>query len=205
MYVDIDESYEQICEMKITRSKDSASIVNKFARKPQGIIVQDSYNNPFFPIQPKPRVDSAKMDLREVYKRFHELYGEEKALYLPWHFCVELVGNQYYVFNTRPLDMKFPITNNEAKKLPTSPNWDVVANLFFDDNIFDISDAIHVCIIGDTNYDVYTKRTYEVVGRSCINPTVRQYKLPSGLYQRIFGFNLGKRFNLDYITKFIRK
>jgi len=48
---------------RVDASKDHPSISNKFKPRPLGILIEDSYNNPFFPIRPMPRVDSAKIDL----------------------------------------------------------------------------------------------------------------------------------------------
>lgn len=192
-------------EERVDVTKDEASRANKFTTKPQGILVQDSYNNPFFPVRPRPRVDTAKLDLAPLFRRYRELYLRRNSFFLPWHYCIEMVDDRYYVFNTRPLDMKFPITNNDAKKRKQSENWDNITQLFFEENIFDISEAIHVCIVGDSNVDVYTNKTYELIGRTCVVPVLRMYRLPFGLYQRTFALNLGKRFNMDLMSKFVKK
>ena len=205
MYISFKDTLKLINEdYKVDSVKDAASKSNKFTIKPQGILMQDSFNNPFFPIQPRPRIDTSKLDLTEVFQRFRELYSQQKSLFLPFHFCVELVQDRYYVFNTRPLDMKFPITSNFAKSQITSDKWDEVTKMFFKENIFDISEAIHVCVIGCSNTDVYTQRIYEIIGRTCILPIVRQHRLPGALYQRVFPLNMGKRFNFDLLSKFIR-
>jgi len=190
---------------RVMSSKDAASNANKFVTRPQGILIQDSYNNPFFPIRPTPRLDTSKIDILEVHRRYREKHSKQKSIFLPWHFCVEMVQDRFYVFNTRPLDMKFPINSLQASQRDEVKNWDDVTKLFMKEAIYDIDDAIHVCIIGDTNLDVYTRKIYEMIGRTCIIPTLRQYRLPGGLYQRVFGLNLGSRFNMDYVAKFIRK
>jgi hypothetical protein len=69
------------------------------------------------------------------------------------------------------------------------------------DKIFDISEAIHICIIGDSNVDIYTKKIYELIGRTCIVPYVRYFKIPQGVFQRLFPLNIGRKFNIDYISK----
>jgi len=205
--VPLNETFELLQEKsdRVSTARDAASNTNKFITRPQGVLVQDSYNNPFFPIRPKPRLDTSKMDLKEVHLRYRELHSRTKSLFLPWHFCVEMVQDRYYVFNTRPLDMKFPIDSLLASSRDESKNWDEITKMFMTDKIYDINEAIHVCVVGDSNLDVYTRKIYEIIGRSCIVPTLRQYKLPGGLFQRVFGLNLGHRFNLDYIAKFIRK
>jgi len=185
-------------------TKDAASIANKFTTKPQGFLIQDTYNNPFLPVRPRPRVDTSKMDLIEVYKRVRENYGKFASIFLPWHYICEFVGNRYYIFNTRPIDVKFPLTNKQLSKLDDT-EWDDLTKLFFKEKIFDISEGIHICIIGDTSLDIYTKKTYEAIGRMCMAPFMRYFKLPRGLFQRTFPLNVGKKFNLDYLTKFVKR
>ncbi len=206
MVISLDETYQMLFEqeeerLKITR--DAASVSNKFRTKPQGILIQDTYNNPFLPIRPRPRLDTSKMDLKEVYQRARENYGTFASDFLPWHYVVEMVGNRYYVFNTRPIDTKFPLYNREVLKFTErKKTWDMVTDAFLKDNIFDISEAIHVCIIGDTNIDIYTKRMYEKMARTCMTPFYRTYRIPKGLFQRTFPLNIGKKFNMDMLIKF---
>lgn len=205
MYVSLEKTLQMIFEQTVDITKDSSSRSNKFTTRPQGILIQDSYNNPFFQIRPRPRFDTSKFDLPEIFRRYRELHSSGKSLFLPWHFFVEMIGDRFYVFNTRPLDMKFPITTNDAKKRPESEQWDTVTQQFIKDNIFDISESIHICLVGDSMRDVYTKKIYELIGRNCILPTVRVNKLPGALYQRVFPLNLGERFKFDLISKFVMR
>lgn len=189
---------------RVLTSKDHPSISNKFTIKPQGILISDSYNNPFFPIRPRPRIDTAKMDLLEVYKRFRELYSQFGVTLLPWHYVVELIGNRYFIFNTRPIDMRFVASNQDV--IDDRQNlWNEDTKTFMTNNLFDISEAIHVLVLGDSNLDIYTKKFYELVGRTCVVPFTRYFKLPEGLGQRFFTLNLGRKFNSKLITKFIRR
>ena len=207
MLVNSEDTYKILHEAAPERldiSKDVASIANKFTTKPQGFLIQDTYNNPFLPVRPRPRIDTSKMDIIEVYKRVRENYGKFSSIFLPWHYICEFVGNRYYIFNTRPIDIKYPLTRRNIDKLD-STGWDDVTKLFLNERIFDPSEAIHICIIGDTNLDIYTKKTYETIGRMCIAPFIRYFKLPQGLFQRTFPLNIGKRFNLNYLTKFMKR
>jgi hypothetical protein len=205
MIVNVDKTYEMLYEVTKERldiSRDAASISNKFTTKPQGFIIQDSYNNPFLPVRPRPRVDTSKMDLIELFKRVRENYGRFSMNFLPWHYVVEFIKDRYYVFNTRPSDFKYPLTNNEVEKfVERKKSWDNITKLFMQDKIFDISEAIHICIIGDSNVDIYTKKIYELIGRTCIVPYVRYFKIPQGVFQRLFPLNIGRKFNIDYISK----
>lgn len=205
MYVDFEHFTNLLNEsdFKVDETRNSSSVSNKFVR-PQGILVQDTFNNPFFPIGPRPKLDTSKLDVIEIYKRYREEYSLKRGFLLPWHYCVEMVDDQYVAINTRPLDMKFPINSYEANKLEWKDNWDHNTKDFIDSNLFDISDAIHIAVVGDTKIDVYPRKIYEIIGRICIVPTLRRYNLPGGLYSRVFGLNLNKKFNLEYISRFIR-
>lgn len=206
MLVNINKTYEllnEVSQERLDTSRDAASIANKFTTKPQGFLIQDSYNNPFLPVRPKPRVDTSKMDIIELFKRVREKYGRFSMDFLPWHYVVEFIGNRYYVFNTRPVDLRYPLTNVEVEKFEErKKSWDDITKMFMQDKIFDISEAIHICIIGDSDIDIYTKKIYEMIGRSCIVPFVRYFKIPQGIFQRLFPLNIGRKFNIDYISKY---
>lgn len=188
---------------RIDASKDLPSISNKFQPRPLGILIQDSYNNPFFPIRPMPRVDSAKIDLILIYKRFRELYSQFSVTLLPWHYVIEFIKDRYYVFNTRPIDMLFPVTNNDVQN--RKELWDDITQTFMTNYVFDIQEAIHVLVVGDSNIDVYTKKFYELLGRTCIVPHIRYFKIANIDYETIVPLNMGKKFNLSLTTKFVRR
>jgi len=189
---------------RINDSRDRPIISNKFTTKPKGFIITDSYNNPFFPIRPRPRIDTAKMDIFEIYRRTRELYSQFGVTLLPWHYVLEFIENRYYIFSTRPVDMKFPVTNNDVKD-KRQDLWDDATKRFMFENVFDISEMIHILIIGDSSLDVYTKKFYEVLGRMCIVPFIRFFKLPEGFGQRTFFLNIGHKFNPNLLTKFVRR
>ena len=188
---------------RVDTAKDHPSISNKFKPWPLGILIEDSYNNPFFPIRPLPRVDSAKIDLILIYKRFRELYFDFAVTLLPWHFVIEFIKDRYYVFNTRPLDMFFPVSNKDV--MNREELWNDVTKTFMRDHVFDIKEALHILIIGDSNIDVYTRKFYELLGRFCIVPYIRYFKMAAIDYSNIVPLNMGKKFNLSLTTKFVRR
>ncbi len=205
-YNNINESYQILNEReRLQSSREMISVSNKIRNRPKGIIIQDSYNNPFLSIRPRPQLDTSKVDLIEIHKRYKELYSKFYSDFLPWHYCIELVEDRYTVFNTRPIDMKFPITNEEIKKRDDLLKWDDLTNIFFKENLFDISECIHVMIIGDSNIDIYTNRIYKIIGRVCISPFLRYFKLPEGIFQRTFPLNLGKKFKINILEKYVRR
>ena len=188
---------------RVDASKDHPLISNKFKPRPLGILIEDSYNNPFFPIRPMPRVDSAKIDLILIYKRFRELYSQFDVTLLPWHFVIEFIKDRYYVFNTRPIDMFFPVSNRQVQN--RQELWDDTTKTFMTNFNFDIKEALHVLIIGDSNIDIYTKKFYELLGRVCIVPYIRYFKIMPLDYESIVPMNMGKKFNLSLTTKFVRR
>lgn len=207
MLINLNETYDLLNETRVLSTRDTVNTQNRFVNRPQGILVQDSYNNPFFPIRPQPKIDTSKLDTNEIYRRYRELYAEVKGSFLPWHYCIEMVDNTYYVMNTRPIDLRFPINTKEAteyKKENEWVEWNSETKQFFKEEIFDIRDAIHICLIGSSELDVYTINMYSMIGRICMTPLLRQFKLPGGLYQRVFPLNLGRKFKFLNISKFIK-
>ena len=185
---------------------DDEEMTKSFFYKPLGILVQDSFNNPFFPINPLPKIDTSKLDLLDLTRFFKEKYIrlKESQLFLPWHYCVEMVNDQYFVFNTRPINMKFPKKNIHFLNHPIRETWDSVTTTFMENNQFDISEAIHVCIIGDTKSDVYPRKIYESIGRICVAPICQYFRINRVMNQDIVGLNLGTRFQMPIITKFLK-
>ena len=169
-------------------------------RKIMGIILSDTYNNPFFPVKfDTLRIDKAYLNLPDLRKEFRRIYKSPfKDLMLPWHFYVELIGNHYSVFNTRPINMKFPLTNEEVPK-----DIDKDTKTFLRRNLFDISELIHVVICGDTSKDIYTKSIYETIGTICISPILRLNDLPLNMNQRWFPLGIGERFDLGLLEKYL--
>jgi len=188
---------------RVEAAKDHPSISNKFKPRPLGILIEDSYNNPFFPIRPMPRIDSAKVDLFLIYKRFRELYSQFAVTLLPWHYVIEFIEDRYYVFNTRPVDMFFPMSNYDVSN--RQDLWDETTMTFMKNYIFDIKDALHILVVGDSNIDVYTKKFYELLGRICIVPYIRYFKIANIDYETIVPLNMGRKFNLSLTTRFVRR
>jgi hypothetical protein len=184
-------------------TKDHPSISNKFKPRPLGILIEDSYNNPFFPIRPMPRMDSAKIDLFLIYKRFRELYSQFSVTLLPWHFVIEFIEDRYYVFNTRPVDMYFPVSNQDV--MNRKDLWDETTQAFMKNYLFDIKEALHILVVGDSNIDVYTRKFYELLGRVCIVPFIRYFKIANIDYESIVPLNMGRKFNLSLATKFVKR
>lgn len=211
--IDINSTRELIFEMitppgsiksKLINS-DSTSETNKLFSRPRGIVITDTYNNPIFPIK-IPQLDTSKFDLPSVKKQFQELHSGTNLDYLPWHFVVEFIHSDYFVFNTRPIDMKFPLSNIDLEHMCQNKD-DVDPNItsFLKDNPFDINQAIHITIIGDSSTDIYLQSIYELVGRICAGPILRYFKISPALYSTVQIFNIGSKFKPDILKHYLRR
>jgi hypothetical protein len=173
--------------------------------KTKGIIITDSYNNPFFPIK-IPRIDTSKVDLLQLITSFKESYGNIKLNFLPWHFVIEFIKTGYFIFNTRPIDQKFPLTTNDCKILisKNSIHINEKSKDFFNIQPFELQNAVHILIIGDSNTDVYTKQIYTMLAYNCISPILRQWGYSKDLWNKVWFLNIGKKFNMTFMEHCIK-
>lgn len=63
---------------------------------------------------------------------------------MPWHYTVELIAKNYNIINTRPIMYKSLIPEFE--------------------------DYISICIVGDSNKDIYSPELYKVIAHTVMNP-----------------------------------
>jgi len=184
-------------------SCDSLSRHNKFFR-PRGVVISDSYNNLFFPIK-HPILDTSKFDLPILFHEFKHTYGSYNLNFLPWHYVIDFIQNQYYVFNTRPIDQIFPLNNNDLIQI--SKNTEKLSDStkkFIEILPFEIQKSIHVLIIGDSNYDIYTKKFYQVLASIAVTPILELGGLPKEIGLRIFCFNLFSKFSESIFSTYIK-
>jgi hypothetical protein len=190
----------------ILGKSDKVSTANRFNNlKPSGIIISDTFNDPLFPI-PEPKVDTSKFDLVKVLRQFKDYYGKFNLDFSIWHYIIDFIDNKYYAFNMRPIDMIYPITNGKAKEIIKNNNANLndESKKFFKEQPFDLSQAIHIKIIGDSLRDVYTKNLYQLLGRICIAPILRMFKLPMMYGQKTISLNMGYKFDTSALDKYIR-
>jgi len=192
-------------DYKMDLTRDDSILINKYTTYPQGFFIYDSVNNPFYPI-PWIKLDSDKFDTIELFQRYKENYTKVTgALMLPWHFTIDLVRFEYFVVNTRPLNLKFPITTLDFKKYNKNyKTFNSEFSQFLIQEPFDLSEGIHIVIIGDSHLDVYPKKFYNAIVRFCIDPFVRYFRIPKSYITRIIPINLGKKIIFDKIIKTIR-
>jgi len=143
----------------------------------RGVIIEDSYNNLVFPLK-RPQIDRNNIDFPEFLDQFKTFYDNRKQL--PWHYVIEFFENDYIIYNTLPVNMKYPISYQ------------------FETNV-NFSDYIHILIIGDTNVDVYTKQLYKKIAKFIITPMSKIHRFDRENYILA---NIGKKFNPNLIKQF---
>ena len=181
-------------EINIDITRDIPSKVNRMINRPKGIIICDTYNNPFFPIDTI-KIDNAEQNINKIIRRYKELYSGDRTNYLPCHYCIELIEYNYIAYNTRPLDLKFPLASNELE--------DDKIKKFLNNNVIDLREYIHVWIIGDSNLDVYSKKFYNTLATICIEPILFNNKLSKTLTDTVFPINMGSNFNMNKMSNLI--
>lgn len=174
---------------------DRPTNANKIQRRPQGVIITDTRNHPVFPLS-MVSLDTSKFWLPTIQKEYHTKYSKMETEFLPWHYTVEMIGPTYYAFCTRPVDMRFPLTNNESYKImkANGVSMNKETKYFFKNQPVEMQDCIHVCLIGDSTKDIYTKKMYQLIGRACAGPFLRYFRLPIKIGQAVHAINMGNRF-----------
>jgi len=138
--------------------------------KPKSIVIYDTYNNPFFPYSDIV-FDKATFDL----PRYHDYLNKKIGLnleFLPFHYYIEYITNDYYIINTRPLLMKPLIEQDKFKQY---------------------EESIHICILGDTNSDIYDKSLYKKL-HSLLKHLFIIFKWGNLNKTKIKFLNIGKNF-----------
>lgn len=145
-------------------------------QKPEGWLIFDSYNNPWFPLNVR-EIDTADFDLKTIRKYFHFDYGgKPNDLFLPWHYTIEIVNETPYIINTRPFNYQNIIPEYEKH--------------------------LSVMIIGDSNKDIYNDNYYKCLS-TIINPFrfLNGFYLLN--QRKDFTFKTGKNFDKDRLFKWI--
>lgn len=117
---------------------------NIFDGPASGFVIMDTLNNPKFPIAAT-ILDRTKFDTTTILKEYRKVYGITKSeIFMPWHFQVELVDRDYIIQNTRPINYKTPFK--------------------------EYNDRIIICLVGNSQEDVYMPDIYKKIANICIKP-----------------------------------
>lgn len=147
---------------------------NTFNPNAKSIVIMDTRNNPEFPLADI-IIDNAKYDSTVLLDEFRRVYGFSKMeIFLPWHFQVELIGRDYIIQNTRPVNYY------SAFK--------------------DYKESICICIVGDSNKDIYMPDLYNKIANLCIKPFTkcRVNQVPEKII-----YKTGKGFVTNQLEKLI--
>lgn len=117
---------------------------NTFMPNAKGFAIMDTYNNPSFPMT-EILMDKSKFDSSTITMEYRRVYGFTKSdIFMPWHFQIELVGREYTIQNTRPVN--------------------------YLSNMKGLEEMICICIVGDSHNDIYTPELYKKLVNLCIKP-----------------------------------
>jgi len=188
MLIPFQETYDFIFEetdpslISQLATADNLSSYNAFKGfKPQGFCISDTYNHPVFKF-PKPQIDTFKPDIIEINKQFQLLYSSNELKMLPWHYMIELVGDKYVVYNTRPIIYRYPLLSKNIQL----DNSKLLSDI-------EIQEYIHIGIIGDSNIDIYSIELYNIIKQFCIIPIKKINKIYTSLDKLVIFLNIGKK------------
>ncbi len=180
---------------------------NRFIRKVNAIIIEDTFNNLAFPM-PKPIIDTKKYDLPSIIEQYTMMYSQDNfstsLQILPWHFTVELVGRHYVIYNTRPLNMLYPLDIHQLKEVSKDK---IILNSHteeFLNSARDIRTTVRILVIGNSQSDVYAKQLYMKLGQFIIAPIARMNQFVPNLYTNLIPLNMGRRFLANVLTNYVR-
>jgi hypothetical protein len=147
---------------------------------PKGILIIDSFNNDFFPLN-LIDIDTSIFTLPNLKDQYHQEYKAGTPmthLFMPWHYTVELAKRTYFATATRPLTYK--------SLLPGYENH------------------IIICIQGNTYNDMYTHNMYKTIAHTIINPLkfIPSWKLKGK--ENITYHNIGPNFKINQLEKELR-
>lgn len=163
--------------LQATAAEKDFKAANIIRRRPDGIIIMDTYNNPFFPLK-SVKFDTVKNEFFIIREELQKDYGITiDRLFLPWHFHLELQGTELIVRNTRPLMYKTLI--------PEYENY------------------ISIMITGNSNDDIYNKKLYKSLAHMVLNSLKFQPSWKLG-DDEITLINIGENFNIDLLSKELR-
>lgn len=141
--------------------------------KPKGWLIIDSYNNKFFNsdiIQ----YDNMTFNTGKLKTELHKKYGGNiRDLFMPWHWTMDIVNEQPFVIQTRPPMYK--------SLIPGFERWNVI------------------CIIGDSENDIYSGKYYKQMAHNIMNPW--NYIPGTKVAKTNIEFMTGKNFDRNKLLK----
>jgi hypothetical protein len=148
---------------------------NNLTHAPKGIVIFDSYNNPFYPME-LINLDSAKFTFNDIKMELKRKNWQ--GYFTPWHYWIELVGTDYIAIQSRPITYKTPLPGYE--------------------------DYIAICIAGNTKNDIYMQNIYKCITDIVINQFhyIRCWAINAADHTVLL--NLGKNFEGTQLEKMFK-
>lgn len=169
-----------------------------------GVIICDTKNNPFFPIDGI-TIDTDKFEYPDYIEYFHALYPvTNKESMLPFHFYLELFQKDYIVLNTRPIYARFPFTSKQMIESLKSTR-DSKDDIFDFLKNHEISNYVFIVIYGDSNIDFYLDKIYKKINDYIINPIFKYNREVGMVDKNIHLIKLGPYFKKDLFRVKVKK
>jgi len=163
--------------LKGLSSEKDFKTTNIFRARPKGIIIMDTYNNPFYPLV-KVEFDTDAYDFIKLEDELAIEYGLSKdRLYMPWHFQLEMQKMKYHCRTTRPLMYHSLMPGYEK--------------------------YITIMITGNTNKDLYNEKLYKTIAHFILNSLKYQHAWRIK-QDEIKLVNLGKNFRRNQLIGLLR-
>lgn len=197
------EELKQIMNFKYSENINKLYPSKIRKSKYYGFVIWDTYNNPIFPVS-IPRYDESDFYYSKYLDMYVKNYSRTIPDSLPWHFFVEYIGNKYLIYNTRPYNYQFPLTNLECNNIITSNNRKLSTS---DTEVFsnnNLEDYLHIIIMGDTESDIYTSDLYYKIGKYIFG-SYKQFLMTPKLKinDDVLFVSLGQNFNTASLIKYL--
>ena len=160
--------YEAAEEKEFKRS-------NMFGHRPKGIVIFDSYNNPFIPLK---NIDLDDAKFSYMYAKQELKQNHYTGFFTPWHYWIEFINNEYVVIEGRPINYKSMLTGFE--------------------------EHISICIAGNSKNDIYMKNLYKTIADVCLNSLRYMPAWKINIIDETTLINMGPAFLEEQLIKYIK-
>ncbi|MEO5350429.1 MAG: hypothetical protein H7836_12385 [Magnetococcus sp. YQC-3] len=183
---------------------------NRFTLNPTSFVIEDTVNNICFPIE-SPILDKGQGYLGIIYKQLVARYTKQlSGGVLPWHYLVQFnkYTASYEVLNTRPINLRYPFTSNQVKEIIEINDIEIDDDTkeLLDVENLNISEMIHICIVGNSRIDVYPRSIYSTISQTIISPLCKLFRINPIVGEGIYFLNMqDSKFNGQMLGQYIKR